>query len=270
MITDIHTHIFDEQIYDDYFKKVGHRVDRVISIYHWLTEDKAGNQVAYELDELLALAQSKKNLFVIGAINIEKDIQKQLERLEDLLKNKKIVGIKMYPAYQYFYPSDELVHPVAELCQKYDKPLVFHSGDVFDMEGKAILKYSHPIHVDALAVAYPNCKIIIAHFGFPYNLETANVVSKNKNVYTDISGTIDVIDNKKQMKILRDQYIVDLKRACAYFPDVKKKTMFGTDYSGESTALDQVSGFIDVMNKLFSKEERESVSRALAQKLFFD
>lgn len=108
---------------------------------------------------------------------------------------------------------------------------------------------------------------MIAHFGFPYFLETANIVSKNANVYTEISGTIDAVGDPDRLRLLVSQYVQDLDRAFAYFPNVRRKTMFGTDYAGEHTGLNQVDPYIDVVDRVFAPEERAHVTTELAQRL---
>ena len=260
MIIDAHTHINNEKKYEEYFAKAKGKVEKLFSLFYF----------SNNLAELLEFAATKDNLFIIGSIDTDGNIESQLQNCEKLFQEKKIYGIKLYPGYQYFYPSDEKIQPIAKLCQKYNKPLIFHSGDVYSPDNKAILKYSHPIHIDELAVNFPECQIVISHFGFPYFLETANVVSKNKNVYTDISGTIDETDGgKKEAKKMRDQYLNDLIRVFNYFPDIKQKIMFGTDFGGEQTPLNLVNPYIDLVNKLFAKKERESVFHALAEKIYF-
>ena len=268
MIIDTHTHIFNEENYRNYFTKAGDKVTRVLSLYYWSTFNTEGNIIKFDFQDLLAFAETKNNLSVVGSVDIMKDKGVQLQNLESLLKKEKIVAIKLYPGYQYFYPSDEMIYPIAELCQKYNKPLIFHSGDVYDFEGKAILKYSHPIHIDELATMFPQCKIIIAHFGFPYHLETANVVSKNTNVFTEISGTLVKLDSQQETDAALSQYIKDLQRVFAYFPDVKRKIMFGTDYSGEDTMLNQFSPYVKLTEAVFSKEEQKSVFYELAESIF--
>jgi len=259
MITDIHTHIYDEETYQDYFNKAKGRISKALIMF-WHK---------FDLDKLLEFADTKDNLFIVGAINIDGDIEKQLEIHERLFQDKKIYGIKLYPGYQYFYPSDEKIYSIAELCQKYNKPLVFHSGDVYNPEKDALLKYTHPIHIDELAVKFPKCKIIISHFGFPYFIETANIVSKNDNVFTDISGTLDETNTKKEAKNMLNQYKQDLARIFNYFPNIKAKVMFGTDFGGENTPLALIDPYIELVKRLFSNKEQESVFYKLAEKVFF-
>ncbi|MBI4448284.1 amidohydrolase family protein [Candidatus Woesearchaeota archaeon] len=259
MVIDVHTHIFNEKIYRDYLRKSGSKVSKML-VLHWYKSD---------FSQVSKFCETKKNLFLIGNVDFDKGTNNQLKHLERLLKKNKIFGIKLYPGYQYFYPSDKKVYPVAKLCQKYGKPLIFHSGDVYNPEGGALLKYSHPIHIDALAVKFPKCKMIISHFGFPYLMETANIVSKNGNVYTDISGTIMQCGSDKELKRLLSQYEADLGRVFSYFPNIKHKIMFGTDYGGEHTPLNLVQPYIWLVKKVFSKKEQKSVFYKTANKLFF-
>ena len=69
---------------------------------------------------------------------------------------------------------------------------------------------------------------------------------------------------------MRNQYLNDLIRVFNYFPDIKQKIMFGTDFGGEQTPLNLVNPYIDLVNKLFAKKERESVFHALAEKIYFN
>ncbi|MFA4930287.1 MAG: amidohydrolase family protein [Patescibacteria group bacterium] len=262
MIIDAHTHIYDDKKYRDYQAKAKDRILKMI-VLGWYKD---------KLVDYLKFADTEVNLFFTGSVDMDRNVAKQLKLIEKTLKENKIYGVKLYPGYQYFFPSDEKVYPIAELCQKYDKPLIFHSGDVWNPEGDAILKYSHPIYIDELAVKFPKCKMIISHFGFPYILETVNVVSKNKNVFTEISGTIEKDKNSsdKETEELAEQYIKDLKRVFAYFPGVKKKTMFGTDYGGENTPLNQIEPYMKVVESVFTDEEQKSVFGGLAERLFFE
>ncbi len=270
MIIDVHTHIYNEDDYKNYFRKSKEKVSKVLVMgysknYYYTNYGKYD----YNFINILEFIKTKNNLFMTGSVDMDGDIKKQLETLNELFKDKKIFGIKLYPGYQYFYPSDEKVYPIAELCQKYNKPLIFHSGDVYNPEKNALLKYSHPIHIDELAVKFPKCKIIISHIGFPYHIDAANVLSKNDNVYSEVSGTLDECESKKEATDLLNQYAKDLKKVFNYFPNIKSKIMFGTDYGGEDTPLKEIDPYIKLVKKTFSKKEQDSVFYQLAEKLFF-
>jgi len=259
MIIDVHTHIYNEKTFKDYFTKAKNKVAKVL-VMAWFK---------YKLEDLIKFTDTKDNLYPVGTVDVDGDIEQQLEFSKKLFDDKKLFGIKLYPGYQYFYPADDKIHPIAEVCQKYNKPLIFHSGDVYDPENSAILKYSHPVHIDELAVKFPKCKIVVSHVGFPYHLETANIVSKNENVFTEISGTLVECDSKKEAKNMLNQYSKDLERVFNYFSDIKSRIMFGTDYGGEDIPLNQIEPYVKLVKKLFNKKEQESVFYRLAEEVYF-
>ncbi len=261
---DIHTHIFNEESYQSYKKHAGNSVEKILTI-HVPFDDGLHPPT---LTELISFAQSKEDMGVIAGVDMERDIPEQLRALEPLLVDKKIVGLKLYPGYQHTPVSSATVIPVATWCAEHGVPLTIHGGDFYDPAGTALLHDAHPIHVDTLAVAVPGCKIIIAHFGFPYLLETANIVAKNKNVYVDISGTVIDCGSQELNNALLKRYVEDLSRVFDYFPIVRSKTMFGTDYAGEKVELRLFKEYVEVAEQLFAGEERERMLRGLAKELF--
>lgn len=54
-----------------------------------------------------------------------------------------------------------------------------------------------------------------------------------------------------------------------YFPNIKSKIMFGTDYGGEDTPLREINPYINLVKKVFSKKEQDSVFYQLAEKVYF-
>jgi predicted TIM-barrel fold metal-dependent hydrolase len=259
-IIDVHTHIYTEQAYQEYLRKAKGLVEKAITIQYWTGTGRPKYELAYLLEFV-----SDKNLELIAALNSNFPIDQQLDVLEQ--ERDAIVGVKMYPGYEHFYPSDEMVWPVAEFCQRRGKVLMFHSGDV-SARGIPLLKHAVPIHIDGLAVKFPECRIIIAHFGFPYFLETATVLNKNKNVYTDISGTIDRLPNEAARNRLIKRYADDLSRVVDYYPEIPAKILFGTDYSGEHSHLNEFAPYLTVVNKAFSTGAARSIFHENAQELF--
>jgi uncharacterized protein len=63
---------------------------------------------------------------------------------------------------------------------------MIHTGDTYSPTGR--VKYSHPLHVDDVAVDYPKVRFVICHLGNPWFRDCMEVVYKNDNVYTDMSG----------------------------------------------------------------------------------
>lgn len=139
---------------------------------------------------LINLISNHKNVYAVAGIDINYE-KEYLDQLEEWIKEKNIVGVKFYTGYQHFYPSDERCLPVYRLCQKYDIPAVFHSGDTLaEYVSNPKIKYSHPIHIDEVAADLPDLKLVIAHMGNPWLIDCAEVLYKNLNVYADISGLV--------------------------------------------------------------------------------
>ena len=267
MIIDCHTHIFNEKIYQGYLKRGGDRVDKILTIHDWDLTDKDEARPPTN-DEMIAFAKTKPGMSVIASVDMREDLSGQLRQLDAYFAAGDIVGLKLYPGYQAFYVSEPRIDAFADLCAKYKKPLTIHGGDVYDPNGTARLLFSHPIHVDELAVRHRDCTFVIAHFGFPYFAETANVVSKNPNVYTDISAALTDLPTA-EAQALFDQFITDIKRAFAFYPDIRKKVMFGTDYAGEHTYLNQVEPYYRAIDALFADAEKSRALGGLAEELFF-
>jgi predicted TIM-barrel fold metal-dependent hydrolase len=264
-IIDAHTHVFTDEALKTYKKKAQGRVEKIVVLHDIVPGDPS-------LLELLDFAAKHEEIAVVGSarMNNAGPIDKQVAVLDSLLQKRKIVGVKMYPGYEHFHADNEfIVYPIADLCQEHNVPLMFHAGDVWDPEGTALLEYSYDVSlcVDRLAMEFPELKIVIAHFNFPKFMECANVMSKRDNVYADISGTIDE-HNEVEMVRLIDQYTEDLKKAFAYFPDIKTKVMFGTDYCEEGISLNQFQPYVELVENVFTKEEQELVFRETARKVF--
>lgn len=261
MIIDNHTHIVSEKIYQEYQAKAKNKSERILAMPLPFQEEK--------MDGLLELAQAHNDLAPIFITNFEKPLEPQIARCEELFVAKKIFAIKIYPGYQHIYSSDSRVGEFAKLCAKYNRPLVFHTGDFYDLRGDAMLEYSQSIYIDKLAVEHKDCKMVISHFGFPDFIKTAAIVGKNENVYTDISGTIANMGTQKEVELLTKQYVADLKRTFAYYPNIYSKVMFGTDYCGEGTFLSQYDLYVKTVEEVFPKEFRASAMGELANKLYF-
>ncbi len=74
---------------------------------------------------------------------------------------------------------------------------MFHCGDTYSERG--LLKYSHPLTLDEVAVMHQDVTFMMAHFGDPWVLDGAEVVYKNSNMYADLSGLI--VGDKQEVQL---------------------------------------------------------------------
>lgn len=126
------------------------------------------------------------NLHVVAGISWTTFSQADVDELRDLLQARAIKGLKLYPGYEPFYPGDPKLVPAYQLAEEFDVPVMIHTGDTYAPRAK--VKYSHPLHVDDVAVDFPRVKFLICHLGNPWFRDCMEVVYKNENVYADISG----------------------------------------------------------------------------------
>jgi len=88
------------------------------------------------------------------------------------------------------FPQDRLIEDYLIDFEGAGLPMIFHSGDCLCTANHAKFKYAHPLHIDEVAADYPNAKFVIAHMGYPWHQDAAEVIYKNKNVFADISGFV--------------------------------------------------------------------------------
>lgn len=132
-----------------------------------------------EISKLVDIAPDK----FIGFASVDPLADNASELLEHAFGDLKLKGLKLHSSRGHYYPMDERLKPVYDICEKYKKPIIFHSG--LSWEPNTLTKYSRPIEFEELAQNRPNLKICLAHFGWPWVQETAMLMLKYPNVYAD-------------------------------------------------------------------------------------
>jgi len=181
-------------------------------------------------------------------------------RLEEDLQKPHVVGLKIYLGYYPFYAYDSVYDPVYALAAKYQVPVVFHTGDTYSERG--LLKYSHPLTLDEVAVRHREVTFMMAHFGDPWVLDGAEVVYKNRNMFADLSGLM--VGDAANCQRLKDSplFFAHLRHAITYC-DHYDKFLFGTDWP-----LAPVKPYIQFVQELIPAEYHEDVFYKTALKVF--
>ena len=258
MVIDCHTHILNKNALREYLAK--YKADRLFCIRFFkgfcggIFDDREES-----FDEFIC---EYDNLYVIEAIDFDINILDQLDNIRAKIEEVDYIkGLKLYTGYQHFSPYHERLFPIYNFAKEYSIPVVFHSGALYEYENSnALLKYTNPIEIDEIAARYSDVNFVISHFGFPYMMETAMVLNKNNNVYTDISGVID----SECYDVFKD----DLKRILKYFPEITDQIMFGTDFIGDDTSLNEVELYVRFVEEVFGAEDKELVFYKNAQKVY--
>jgi uncharacterized protein len=113
--------------------------------------------------------------------------------LERAVRMLGLHGLKLHPSAQGFRPDDRSVYPVWEAAQALRIPVTVHTGTTglgagMPGGGKMKLEYSRPVHLDAVAVDFPNLQIVMAHPAWPWQDEQLAVAQHKPNTWIDLSG----------------------------------------------------------------------------------
>jgi predicted TIM-barrel fold metal-dependent hydrolase len=109
-----------------------------------------------------------------------------VEELERCHQDLGAVGVKLAPLYQGVHPCDSRCREIYAYCERHRLPILFHVGTSF--VGGTPLDYSRPVHFDAVAVAFPELRMVLAHLGHPWEGETIAVIRRHPNVFADLSA----------------------------------------------------------------------------------
>lgn len=98
----------------------------------------------------------------------------------------KLRGIKLMPMYAGFFPQDRSLDFLWRYASDNHLPVLLHTGTTFVSNSR--LEVTRPVHIDEVAIRFPDVKIVMAHLGHPYEGEAIAVIRKHANVYSDISA----------------------------------------------------------------------------------
>jgi uncharacterized protein len=207
--------------------------------------------------EVVQATKDLTNVYIVAGISYLHFSPDKLKELREYLRDGSVRGLKIYPGYEPFYPADEKLQGVYELAAEFMVPVMIHSGDTFTPQGK--VKFAHPLHVDEVAVDHPDVNFIICHLGNPWFRDCMEVVYKNKNVYTDISGLVlgDFSDRFEEYmhKQIQEMLMYGVE------PD---KVLFGTDWP-----ISSMESYLEFMEELkMPEKDRRKIMYENAANLF--
>ncbi len=185
------------------------------------------------------------HLYVVAGLDYHAFEPGHLGEIGEYVEQGKVRGLKLYPGYQPFYPLDPKWAPAYEFAATHRIPVMIHSGDTYAPTGK--VKFSHPLHVDEVAVDFPNVNFVICHIGNPWIRDCMEVVYKNANVYTDISGLTLGNFSDRFEAYMRKQ--VQEMLLYGVEPD---KVLFGTDWP-----IATMESYLDFMKQLSTPEKEK-------------
>lgn len=205
----------------------------------WVNDDEVASYVAQAPDRM------------IGFMSLDPTQPGWEDEMRDGRERLGLSGIKLLPMYAGFYPQDERLDPLWRYATEHHLPVLLHTGTTF-VSG-APIDCTLPRHLDAVAIRFPDVKLILAHLGHPYEGETVAVIRKHPNLYADVSALF----------YRPWQFFHSLMLVHEY--NVWDKLLFGTDFP-VTTVAETVAGlrsFCEV------KIDRFSLPREKVEELIY-
>jgi uncharacterized protein len=262
MIIDCHTHI--NNYHNDAVASLRECIDNLllqmrrnrIDIALVLTSYKVTPGRPSTVDAVNA-TRHLPNVHVIAGISHVTLPELDLVQLRGFVADGAVRGFKIYPGYEPVYPGDAQFAPVYTLAAEMHVPVMVHCGDTFTPKGK--LKYAHPLNVDDVAVDYPDVNFVICHLGTPWFRDTMEVVYKNSNVFTDISGLVLGDFNDRY-----ESFIVKQLQEMLVYGMEPGKVLFGTDWP-----ISSMESYLEFMEELpIPERDKNKIMYENAAELF--
>ena len=148
-------------------------------------------------------------------------------------------GIKVYPTYHHHYPNEARMYPLYAKAQELGIPVLVHTGS--SVFRGARIKFGDPLHLDDVAIDFPDLNILMAHSGRPFWYEHAFWMARqHPNVYMEVSG----LPSKKLLE---------------YFPrleEIHNKVVYGSDWPGNPDLRRNVDA---IRSLAISDEAKENI-----------
>jgi len=202
MIVDVHTHRFTREsmsaevfvdmdrcgvgydtwkLDDESYLAATAAADKVIVF--WMKAAKTGYTNDNAAVAAFVARHPEKYIFFAGIDPYEPGY---MEELVDCHQRLGCKGLKLGPIYQGVHPLDKRYYEIYAYCEKHGLPIVTHMATTFT--SRVPLEYARPVHMDTVAMDFPNLKLVLAHVGHPWEGEALVTIRRNGNVYADVSA----------------------------------------------------------------------------------
>jgi predicted TIM-barrel fold metal-dependent hydrolase len=142
------------------------------------------------------------------------------EKIEYYIKKAGFIGIKINPNDWGTFPlNDPKTLSIYKKCEELGVPVHVHTG--LDPTGR--ISYGNPMLLEEIVLKYPNLKLILEHYGFPWKYEAYSMCRKYDNVYLTLAWHFN--DLVHHNKFLAWQELEEMR----IHADIDK-IMYGSDF----------------------------------------
>lgn len=215
-----------------------------------------------------------------ASIDMTKDISAGLDDLHWHLRQKQVVGIKLYPGYQNFHLAGPEAVSVYAVAKTYGVPVQVHMGALhhccgfkYGKETRCGMNFcpldrqQHLSHPNCLATAlrwFPDVKFVACHLGYPYLKALTTMLKSYQNLYTDTSGIImsgDPSDDNEHERQHMARALTDIIHGV---PNGIRRVMLATDFPIQSYA-----STMDILDRMhMTAQERQLLTNDNAMAVF--
>ena len=142
----------------------------------------ASNERILQANERCAKAAARHPGRLLSMASIDPRRPEAPALLRKCLGEYKMNGLKWHPD-NGFYPNSKESYAVLEVANEFGVPLLTHCG----LLARARAKYTHPLHLDDVALDFPNLQIIAAHMGHMWWQEWAAIAQYKANLSGDMA-----------------------------------------------------------------------------------
>ncbi len=150
------------------------------------TRNPAFKNYTMRNDEVAQIARRSKDRLIPFA-GIDPNSKESLRELRRAVKDLGMRGLKVHSSANSVYLNDKRrMFPIYDFCQEVGLPILFHTGTTG--LGDCEIKYSKTELLDEVCQDFPDLKVVMAHFGWPWPEVAIAIALRSPNVFIDVSG----------------------------------------------------------------------------------
>lgn len=151
------------------------------------TKNPAFKSYTLRNDEVAGLASSSKDRLIPFAGVDPNAGREALSELKRSTRRLGMRGLKVHSSANSVYLNDrKLMFPLYEFCEENRLPILFHTGTTG--LGDCEIRYSKTELLDEVGQSFPDLRVVMAHFGWPWSDVAVAIALRNPNVFIDVSG----------------------------------------------------------------------------------
>lgn len=123
---------------------------------------------------------------VVGFAGIDPWEPDAARHVDEAVRELGLSGVVLSPFKQGLDADDPRMARVYGRCEALGVPVLLHTGVNWSLD--AAYDVGHPRHVDAVATAFPDLRLVALHAGWPWVQDMLMVAWRHRHVYVDLSA----------------------------------------------------------------------------------